>query len=237
MGLYSKCAKFELHKILNCVWASAKNAFATIFFFIPVVILAKNFFVNRLNRQEAIATLDQVALYMRDECVSVYIYPEGTRSHQTTDDMLPFKKGAFHLAIKAQVPIVCMVFSTYAPEYKPMEDLPSPSLLPQKADGRAIKHQRSLSSESILKFYKQKQSEPVLQEAKGRVIYSSRLKRFDGGTIRIKVLPPIETRGLTVNDVDSVIDEARTLMLKTLKDISLKNPKATLETESKPNND
>ena len=43
--------------------------------------------------------------------LNVWIYPEGTRS--PTDGFLPFKKGAFHLAINAQVPIVPVVFSSH----------------------------------------------------------------------------------------------------------------------------
>jgi 1-acyl-sn-glycerol-3-phosphate acyltransferase len=41
--------------------------------------------------------------------VSVIIFPEGTRTE--TDEMLPFKDGAFRLAIDCQVPILPMVVS------------------------------------------------------------------------------------------------------------------------------
>ena len=36
--------------------------------------------------------------------VSVMVFPEGTRS--PTDDLLPFKDGAFHLAVQAQAPVL-----------------------------------------------------------------------------------------------------------------------------------
>ena len=45
---------------------------------------------------------------------SVYIFPEGTRSYYDCADLLPFKKGAFHLAIQAQVPIVPIVVANYS---------------------------------------------------------------------------------------------------------------------------
>ena len=59
--------------------------------------------VRRGERESAIAALAEC----RDRLarrVSVMIFPEGTRSR--TDDLLPFKDGAFHLAIQSRVPIL-----------------------------------------------------------------------------------------------------------------------------------
>jgi lysophosphatidate acyltransferase len=44
---------------------------------------------------------------------SVWIFPEGTRSYADTPMLLPFKKGAFHFAIQAGVPIVPVVAANY----------------------------------------------------------------------------------------------------------------------------
>ena len=44
---------------------------------------------------------------MRAERISVWVFPEGHRNGGPP--LLPFKKGSFHLAIAAQVPIVPIV--------------------------------------------------------------------------------------------------------------------------------
>jgi len=49
--------------------------------------------------------------------VSVFIFPEGTRGHLQEADLLPFKKGAFHLAVQAEIPIVPVVVSNYSHVY------------------------------------------------------------------------------------------------------------------------
>ena len=59
--------------------------------------------VHRGKRESALNALNEC----RDRLarrVSVMIFPEGTRSR--TDELLPFKDGAFHLAIQARVPIL-----------------------------------------------------------------------------------------------------------------------------------
>ena len=59
--------------------------------------------VDRRNKESAMRSIEAGARSIRDGN-SFLIFPEGTRSR--TDDLLPFKKGGFIMAIKAQAPIV-----------------------------------------------------------------------------------------------------------------------------------
>ena len=63
--------------------------------------------IDRANARNAIAAMQPLVDVMREEGKSVVIAPEGTRS--VTQKLLPFKKGAFHLAMQAGVPIVPVV--------------------------------------------------------------------------------------------------------------------------------
>lgn len=51
---------------------------------------------------------------MKRDRQSVYMFPEGTRSYAKEPMLLPFKKGAFHLAVQAGVPIVPVVAANYS---------------------------------------------------------------------------------------------------------------------------
>jgi 1-acyl-sn-glycerol-3-phosphate acyltransferase len=60
--------------------------------------------VDRSDRQASIRSLEQAGRAIREDNSSVVIFPEGTRS--PTGELLPFKKGAFMLAIHTGVDIV-----------------------------------------------------------------------------------------------------------------------------------
>nr|XP_060617012.1 1-acyl-sn-glycerol-3-phosphate acyltransferase alpha-like [Anolis sagrei ordinatus] len=69
------------------------------------------FFIDREEKSRAINTMLYIQKAMVAKRFRVLIFPEGTRNHNTS--MLPFKHGAFHLAIQAQVPVVPVVISSY----------------------------------------------------------------------------------------------------------------------------
>lgn len=51
--------------------------------------------------------------HMRRKKLALFAFPEGTRSHMVLPELLPFKKGVFHLAIQTQIPIVPVVCENY----------------------------------------------------------------------------------------------------------------------------
>lgn len=76
--------------------------------------LSKTVFIDRGNRSSAVSAFDGAVKEMHDARQSVYIFPEGTRSYAIEPKLLDFKKGAFHLAIQAQVPVVPVVVANYS---------------------------------------------------------------------------------------------------------------------------
>lgn len=121
-------------------------------------------FINRKKPNDAKSVMIDASKTMLDDKIRLWVFPEGTRNQ--TGNLLPFKKGAFHLAVQAQVPIIPIVFSSYS------------------------------------SFYLRKQ------------------KQFNSGTIRIKILPKIETKGLTSDDIPSLIDKSFDLMNSSFLSIS-----------------
>ncbi|XP_027761603.1 1-acyl-sn-glycerol-3-phosphate acyltransferase alpha [Empidonax traillii] len=125
-------------------------------------------FIDRHRREAAIDVISQTARTMWRENLRVWVFPEGTRNQSKS--MLPFKRGAFHLAVQAQVPIIPIVISPYWD------------------------------------------------------FFSSKEKRFTSGTCTIRVLPKVETQGLSPEDVPELSEAVRGAMADALAEMSLKSP-------------
>jgi 1-acyl-sn-glycerol-3-phosphate acyltransferase len=126
---------------------------------------AGNIVINRQKRVSAISGLSAAAEQIRNRRLSVWIFPEGTRN-RTAEPMMPFKKGAFYMAIQAQVPIVPIV---------------------------------STSLDGLVNWPR---------------------KIMRSGIVRVRVLPPIPTAGMTSADADRLGKETRDRMLAALRDLT-----------------
>ncbi|KIW16133.1 hypothetical protein PV08_06184 [Exophiala spinifera] len=163
--------------LLGWIWpkhcsVTAKKSLRNIPFLGWFMTLAGAVFIDRVDRTQAMKAFEGAASAMKDKRQSVLIFPEGTRSYSSEPMLLPFKKGAFHLAVQAGVPIV-----------------------------------------------------PVVAENYSHVL-NIKARRFNSGTIRVKVLDPIDTKGLTAADVDALTRDTREKMLNTI--VSLGQDKASL---------
>ncbi|EXJ61450.1 1-acyl-sn-glycerol-3-phosphate acyltransferase [Cladophialophora psammophila CBS 110553] len=153
--------------LLGWIWpkycsVTAKKQLRSIPFLGWFMTLSGTVFIDRVDRNAAMKAFEGAAKTMREKRQSVVIFPEGTRSYSVEPMLLPFKKGAFHLAVQSGVPIVPVVAENYS------------SVLNLKA------------------------------------------KRFTAGTIRVKVLDPIPTKGLTAADIDKLTQDTREKMLRVI---------------------
>ena len=69
-----------------------------------------NILIDRADHKGAVAGLDKAVDALRERRVSIWVFPEGHRSRGT--GLGAFKKGAFHMAIAAGVPVIPIVCSS-----------------------------------------------------------------------------------------------------------------------------
>lgn len=127
-------------------------------FFGQVFWLGGNVLINRAKSHQAVAAIQATSDAITRERKSLWVFPEGTRSHGK--DMGRFKKGAFHAAIAAGAPITMICASAYN----------------GRTHGFAGRH------------------EPV----------------------EIRILPPVETAGLTTDDLPELMTRCRQQMESTI---------------------
>ena len=81
-----------------------KKSLALIPFFGQLYYLTGNILIDRNNKSKARDTINFVVKEIKKREISIWMFPEGTRSRGR--GLLPFKTGAFKAAIAAGVPIV-----------------------------------------------------------------------------------------------------------------------------------
>ncbi|XP_065346295.1 1-acyl-sn-glycerol-3-phosphate acyltransferase beta-like [Cloeon dipterum] len=119
--------------------------------------LAGVVFIDRINSERARGQLAHAARLMAKDNVKLWLFPEGTRNKRRC--LMPFKKGAFHVAIACQAPIMPVVYSPY-------------------------------------------------------YFINPHNKYHTGGKVVITVLPYIETKGLTLDDVEDLMNRVKSEMEK-----------------------
>ncbi|XP_066902853.1 1-acyl-sn-glycerol-3-phosphate acyltransferase alpha [Halyomorpha halys] len=122
----------------------------------PLTWLGGIVFIDRKDPKSAMNKLESTVFELLDKQAKLWIFPEGTRNTKGKV-LLPFKKGAFRVAISTQAPIIPVVYSPYS-------------------------------------------------------FIDSVNKTFSKGKMVISVLEPISTKGLTLDDVDSLKEKTYKLM-------------------------
>jgi 1-acyl-sn-glycerol-3-phosphate acyltransferase len=85
----------------------AKKEITRIPFFGWAYKLSGHLLIDRSNRERAIASMKKIGDLVKENNLSIWIWPEGTRSR--SGRMLPLKKGFVHLALQTKIPIVPIV--------------------------------------------------------------------------------------------------------------------------------
>lgn len=95
--------------------AVGKKSLIWVPFFGQLFWLSGNVLIDRGNRKKAHLVVDTMVESIIQRKVSVWLFPEGTRSKGR--GLLPFKTGAFYTAIKAGVPIIPVICQPYAQDF------------------------------------------------------------------------------------------------------------------------
>lgn len=177
---------FDLWPVMDKCTVVAKKELFYMWPFGLAAWLCGLIFIDRMNSENARHVINAATKRIKSEKIKLWIFPEGTR--RNTGDIHPFKKGAFHVAINLQLPILPVVYSSYY---------------------FLSKEKRRLDHGKKTIFFTLKKK--TLNE---NIIFEDWLNDFWGflGRIVITTLPPIPTEGLNSNDVDILMEKTRSMM-------------------------
>ncbi|KAI1810756.1 1-acylglycerol-3-phosphate O [Poronia punctata] len=140
--------------------------------------LSGTVYIDRKNSKDARQAMAGAAAEIQQKKQSVYMFPEGTRSYAKEPGLLPFKKGAFHLAVQAGVPIVPVVSANYSHilhikslvfnggkiPVKVMDPIPTTGLKAEDVDELA-RTTRDLMLKEIITLTQKARNEPIALSA------------------------------------------------------------------------
>jgi 1-acyl-sn-glycerol-3-phosphate acyltransferase len=84
-----------------------KKEVARIPFFGWAYWLSGHLLINRGDRDKAVKSMNKLSTFVKSKRLSIWIWPEGTRS--MNGKLIPFKKGFVHLALATGLPIVPVI--------------------------------------------------------------------------------------------------------------------------------
>ncbi|XP_001354866.3 1-acyl-sn-glycerol-3-phosphate acyltransferase alpha [Drosophila pseudoobscura] len=102
---------FNIWHVMNKCTVVAKRELFYVWPFGLAAWLAGLIFIDRVRGEKAREILNDVNRRIKKQRIKLWVFPEGTR--RNTGELHPFKKGAFHMAIDQQIPILPVVFSSY----------------------------------------------------------------------------------------------------------------------------
>ncbi|KAL5275420.1 hypothetical protein ACFFRR_001350 [Megaselia abdita] len=103
---------FDIWPVMNKCTVVAKKEIFYAWPFGLAAWLAGLIFIDRVRSEKARNTLNSANRLIKSKKIKVWVFPEGTR--RNTGQIHEFKKGAFHMAIDAQIPVLPVVFSSYS---------------------------------------------------------------------------------------------------------------------------
>ncbi len=124
--------------------------------------LSGNIMIDRKKSKASINSMTETTEALKHKDTSIWVFPEGTRNKG--EDLLPFKKGAFHMAKQADAPIIPICASAYP------------------------KH--------------------------------INLNKWHAGHVYLRILPPIQTRGLTQDNINTLCQTTHQQMSKTINELN-----------------
>lgn len=102
---------FHIWPIMGRCTVIAKKEIFYVWPFGLVAWLSGLIFIDRFHSDKAKKLMNNCTDFLIKTKTKLWVFPEGTR--RNTNEIHSFKKGAFHVAINAQLPILPVVFSSY----------------------------------------------------------------------------------------------------------------------------